>query len=169
MEGGHRDPLIVRWPGVIKAGSTCDTTVCGIDFYPTMLAMSGAADLPGHASDGVDLVPLLKQTGAIQREALYWHFPHVGPVNYSNSGGVRMGDWMLVEQYRTGKLLLFNLRTDLRQKDDLAQEQPERVKAMHQKLVDWRKSLGIALNSEQSGGPPSRRAKGAGAEEAAGE
>ena len=40
-EGGIREPLIVRWPGVVKAGSVCDEPVISIDFYPTILEMAG--------------------------------------------------------------------------------------------------------------------------------
>ena len=40
-EGGIREPMLVRWPAQVKAGSQCDTPVCGIDFYPTFLAAAG--------------------------------------------------------------------------------------------------------------------------------
>ena len=51
-------------------------------FFPTMLEMAGARPEAGQGSDGVSLVPLLKQTGTLARKEIYWHYPH-----YSNQGG----------------------------------------------------------------------------------
>ena len=75
-EGGIREPLIVRWPESILPGSVEETPVSSVDFYPTILEMAGAADVPGHTIDGVSLVPLLEGSGTIDRPALFWHYPH---------------------------------------------------------------------------------------------
>jgi arylsulfatase A-like enzyme len=69
-EGGIREPMIVRWPGVVKPNTVCSTPVISNDFYPTILAMAGVQQDHNHAVDGVDLAPLLKQTGMLTREAL---------------------------------------------------------------------------------------------------
>ena len=58
------------------------TPVISTDFYPTMLEMAGLPQKSKQHVDGVSLVPLLKQTGSIEREAIYWHYPH-----YGNQGG----------------------------------------------------------------------------------
>jgi arylsulfatase A-like enzyme len=74
-EGGIREPFIVRWPGVVKAGTRSTVPVHQADFYPTFLAAAGA-DLPsGDGLDGESLLPLLKGNGALQRKAIFWHFP----------------------------------------------------------------------------------------------
>jgi arylsulfatase A-like enzyme len=73
-EGGIRVPMIVRWPGVVAAGSSCDTPVSNVDFYPTFLAASGAA-APASPLDGESLLPLLKAEGSLNRQSLFWHFP----------------------------------------------------------------------------------------------
>lgn len=74
-EGGIREPLVFKWPGVIAPGSVCDVPVIGVDFYPTFLEMAGAPVPDGKILDGVSLLPLLKQTGDLQREAIFWHAP----------------------------------------------------------------------------------------------
>jgi arylsulfatase A len=78
-EGGIREPLIIRWPGPVKPGSTCSVPVSSVDYFPTILSLAdGQADRQ-QVVDGKSLVPLLRQTGAFHREALFWHYPH-----YSN-------------------------------------------------------------------------------------
>jgi len=86
-EGGIREPMIIKWPGVTKAGSTCDVPVVSTDFYPTMLQMAGLPLNPKQHIDGISLVPLLKGENKLDREALYFHYPHYhedicSPENY---------------------------------------------------------------------------------------
>src|SRR5262249_14321920 len=140
-EGGIREPFLVRWPGVTRAGTVSDVPVCSIDFYPTILEMTGARPGPNQTIDGVSLVPILKQSGALSREALYWHYPH-----YSNQGGkpggaVRRGDDKLIEFYEDGRLELYDLRNDPGERDDLAARRPEKVRELHALLRAWRKSV----------------------------
>src|SRR5690606_24354367 len=80
-EGGVREPLIVKWPGRVAAGTVEETPVQSIDFYPTFLEIAGAQDAPGHTVDGESLTPLLTGAGGWTRETLYWHYPH-----YANAG-----------------------------------------------------------------------------------
>jgi arylsulfatase A len=75
-EGGTRVPLIIDWPGVTKPGSACDTPVITMDLYPTIAEAAGAPEAVQHAKDGVDLAPLLHQTGTLKRDELFWHYPH---------------------------------------------------------------------------------------------
>jgi arylsulfatase A-like enzyme len=136
-EGGIREPMIVKWPGTVRAGGVCEAPVSSVDFYPTILEMAGSkADV-----DGVSIVPLLKQSGELKREAIYWHYPH-----YSNQGGkpggaVRKGDLKLIEFYEDGKLELYNLKEDLGEKNDLAAKMLDQAKELHQILKDWRKAV----------------------------
>ena len=94
-EGGLRVPLLVRWPGRVPAGSTCDVPVISNDLYPTLMGLAGLPVPEEHKPDGVSLVPLLEGKGSIADRQLFWHYPH-----YSNQGGrpacaVRAGDWKL--------------------------------------------------------------------------
>jgi arylsulfatase A len=143
-EGGIREPLLVRWPGVTKAGSTCDVPVCSIDFYPTILEAAGAKGGAG-AVDGVSLVPLLRQAEAPRRDALYWHYPH-----YSNQGGkpggaVRQGRYKLIESYEDGNLELYDLREDVAEANDLARKLPEKTRELHRLLREWRTAVGAQM------------------------
>ncbi|HVS37771.1 MAG TPA: sulfatase [Gemmataceae bacterium] len=137
-EGGVREPMIVRWPGVVQPGGVCDTPVCSIDFYPTILEMAGASIDPKRTADGVSLTPLLRGTGEVKRDALYWHYPH-----YSNQGGkpgaaVRQGDFKLIEFYEDDKVELYNLKDDVGETNDLAEKMPDKTKELHKLLQDWR-------------------------------
>jgi len=73
LEGGLRVPLIVRWPGVTRAGSTSDVPVLSMDFLPTLVAAAGGAPHPAFPSDGIDFRPAL--TGAaLPDRPLFWRF-----------------------------------------------------------------------------------------------
>ena len=80
-EGGTREPLLVRWPGRIAAGNTCDAPVTSPDFYPTLLDLAGLDPLPAQHCDGENIAPLLRGE-ALDRGPIFWHYPH-----YGNQGG----------------------------------------------------------------------------------
>lgn len=141
-EGGIREPLIVKWPSVISPGSLQETPVSSIDFYPTILEMAAAPDAEGHTVDGVSLVPLLKQTGELEREALYWHYPHYANAGSTPTGAIRSGDWKLMEFFEDNHVELYNLGEDPSESKDLAAEQPELAARLQAELAAWRESVG---------------------------
>ncbi|MAG93847.1 MAG: hypothetical protein CMJ48_08880 [Planctomycetaceae bacterium] len=147
-EGGHREPLIVRLPGVVRAGSVCDEPVTSTDFYPTILAAAGLPLRPRQHMDGVNLLPLLKDSQAtLDRDALYWHYPHYSPQGGTPSGAIRGGDWKLIEFFEDGTLELYNLADDPSETKDRAAELPDTVKELHDKLLAWRKRVDAKLPS----------------------
>ena len=140
-EGGIREPFLIRWPGVTKPGYQCDVPVVSTDFYPTILDMAGLPLKKNQHLDGVSLVPLLKGRTRIERDAIYWHYPH-----YSNQGGfpggaIRMDDWKLIERLEDGQVHLYNLKLDIGERQDLASEYPQRVEQMRSKLHAWYKQV----------------------------
>jgi arylsulfatase A-like enzyme len=141
-EGGIREPLLVRWPGVTRPGSTCDVPISSVDYFPTILDMAGIEQDGRPAGDGVSLVPLLRgDEKSWKQRALYWHYPH-----YSNQGGkpggaVRLGEYKLTEFYEDGKLELYNLKEDIGEKNDLAGRMPEKTKELHRLLKEWRSTV----------------------------
>jgi len=142
-EGGIRSPLIVHWPGVTKAGRTIDVPVSSIDLMPTVLEAAGRP-VPGGL-DGLSLVPLLKGANALQRDALYWHYPH-----YSNQGGVpagaiRAGRYKLIEFYEDGRLELFDLQNDPAERVNLSAKDAGRAKKLRAQLDAWRKRAGAVM------------------------
>ncbi len=137
-EGGTREPLIVRWPGVTRPGSVCGEPVTSPDFYPAILAMAGLPARPRQHVDGVDFTPLLRGASSLGREAIYWHYPHYGNQGGTPGSSVRMGDYKLIEFYEDGRLDLYNLREDVGESRNLAAAQPELARRMHRMLADWR-------------------------------
>ncbi len=153
-EGGIREPYMIRWPGVTAPGSTCGEPVISTDFYPTILDIAGLKAKPRQHLDGKSLVPLLKGGDSLDREALYWHYPH-----YSNQGGVpgaaiRMGRYKLIERFEDGRVQLYDLSSDVGEKDDLAGKMPEKVARMRSKLHAWYKEVDAKFLQPKGDGPP---------------
>ncbi|MCG8448787.1 MAG: sulfatase [Pirellulales bacterium] len=146
-EGGIREPMIIRWPGKAAAGSVCDSPVTSTDFYPTMLAMADLPARPKQHVDGESLVPLLKQEGELEREAIYWHYPHYGNQGGSPGAAVRSGDWKLIEFFEEGRLELYNLADDLGEDHNLAEAEPERTAKMREMLHHWQQSIDARMPS----------------------
>ena len=140
-EGGTREPLLVRWPGVIDPGSRCTVPVTTPDFYPTMLEAAGLDPIPEQHCDGVSILPLLKQEGVPERDAIFWHYPHYGNQGGTPGCSVRCGDYKLIEFYEDGRLELYNLREDLSEDHNLAEQSPEIRDRLHRRLVAWRKGV----------------------------
>jgi arylsulfatase A-like enzyme len=137
-EGGIREPLIVVAPDMTKPGAICAIPVCSIDLFPTILELCGATS--AAKLDGVSIVPLLR-VGSINRETLYWHYPH-----YSNQGGkpggaIRAGNMKLIEFYEDDRRELYDLSKDIGEEHDLAAEQPQTVRDLVAKLGAWQRSV----------------------------
>jgi len=147
-EGGTRVPLIVYWPGVTKAGTICDTPTISADFYPTLLGMTGVPDQAGHASDGVDLAPLLRRAGDLEPRALYWHYPHHQHYQLGGTmpyGAIRVGDYKLIEFYDDMRTELYDLRKDIGERHDRSTDMPEKVRELRDRLHAWRVQVGAQM------------------------
>jgi arylsulfatase A-like enzyme len=140
-EGGTREPLIVRWPGVVKPGSECRVPVTSPDFYPTMLEIAGLDLIPEQHCDGVSLLPLLRGAGELDRDAVFWHYPHYGNQGGTPGSAVRAGDYKLIEFFESGHVELYNLREDVGEEHDLAEAEPELSGELRRVLADWRESV----------------------------
>lgn len=145
-EGGTRDPFIVRWPGVVSAGSTCDVPTIHVDVYPTLLEIASAPK-PSHVLDGASMVSLWKDPASEwKRDAIYRHFP-----GYLGAGEntwrttpvslIHQGDWKLMEFLEDGRLELYNLREDIGESKNLVQREPAKAKELHEKLIRWRSEV----------------------------
>ena len=141
-EGGIREPMIIKWPGVTRSGSVSETPVISTDFYPTMLEMAGIAPKETQHKDGVSLVPVLKRQETFDREALYWHYPHYGNQGGSPGSAIRVGDWKLIEFYENDRVELYNLSTDIGEKSDLSQSEPKKARELQEMLHNWRREMG---------------------------
>ncbi|CAN5485860.1 sulfatase [soil metagenome] len=149
-EGGIREPMIVKWPGVTTEGSTSTQPVISNDFYPTILEMAGLPMLPDQHQDGLSLVKLLKGEGQLSREALYWHYPHYGNQGGSPGSAIRQGDWKLIWWYENNRLELFDLKNDLSENQNLADQHPDRVQQMKSKLKSWLENVDARMPSQNT-------------------
>lgn len=167
-EGGIRVPLLIRWPAKVKSGSECAVPVHAVDYYPTFAALAGAALPADHPLDGESLLPLLTQTGPLQRTALHWHMP-----TYTTNFGrtpcaiIREGDWKLIHWFGDyldttgytpddlpyGKLVLgprtelYNVREDPSETQNLAPGRPQKTTHLTNALNAWFKRTGAKLPS----------------------
>ena len=144
-EGGTREPLLVCGPGLVPAGSTCDVPVTTTDFYPTLLELAGLPAEPERHCDGVSIAPLLRGQRGLNREAIFWHYPHYGNQGGTPGCSVRAGDWKLIEFFEDARLELYNLREDIGENRDLSAAEPDRRDHLHRLLVAWRESVGAEL------------------------
>ncbi len=159
-EGGIREPMIVRWPGVVPAGTTCDEPVINIDLYPTFLAAANTARPAEHILDGANLLPLFRGKKEFEREAIFWHFPGYldGPVPRGRDpvfrtrpvSVIHKGDWKLHLYHEEWQLdggganigtnravELYNLADDPGERKDLAQANPEKRDELLADLFTW--------------------------------
>ncbi len=142
-EGGIRVPLMIAWPGRIQPGTTSDAIVGAIDLYPTVLEMLNLERPAAHVVDGVSILPVLRQTGTIDREAYFTWFP-------SGGAAVRQGDWKLIRRFvptadAPNGLELFHLGDDLSETRNLAEEQPERAQALNALIDRFAEETGALL------------------------
>jgi arylsulfatase A-like enzyme len=150
-DGGTRVGLLVVAPGSTQPLSQCATPVTSTDFYPTLLELAGLPPRPQQHCDGVSLAPLLRGQPIAPRP-IFWHYPHYGNQGGTPGCSVRDGDWKLIEFFEDGRLELYNLVADPSESVNLAADQPQRAKRMHQMLVDWRNSVGAVLPLPNTGG-----------------
>jgi arylsulfatase A-like enzyme len=131
-EGGIRVPMLVRWPGKIKAGQVNDHIWAFWDFLPTAAELAGVKKLPGGI-DGLSVVPtLLGQPGQKEHDFLYWEF-HEG----TSLQAVRRGEWKGIRQYM-GPLRLYHLPTDIHESNDVSDIHPQEVEQILKDLASAR-------------------------------
>lgn len=153
-EGGIREPLIVRWPGKVAAGSVCDVPVTSVDFFPTMLNIAGLIDQVTPKLDGVSLIPLLTGNAKLGRDAIYWHYPHYH--HTTPAGAIRRGDYKLIEYFDDGRVELYNLNEDISEMNDLAGAKPDLARSLRQQLAKWRNSVGAKMPTKNPDYDPTR-------------
>ena len=139
FEGGIRVPFCVSWPGQIEGGRRYEHPVSALDIFPTVLAAAGVDTPAALQLDGVNLLPYLK--GSKQgrpHDTLFWRYACGNDV-YGYA--VRDGDWKLVYSVYKGKHLLFDLKADPWERNDLAEQRPELVQQLTTLHRDWDEEL----------------------------
>jgi arylsulfatase A-like enzyme len=161
-EGGIRVPLIVRWPGRVRAGATQATPVIGTDFYPTLIEIAGG-ELPGSEQvlDGTSFVPLLVSEGEWVPRPLFWHFPAYlqrdasvepgQPFRTTPASAIRDGEFKLIWYFEDSRAELYDLANDLSETNDLAATVPEKTADLQAQLLAWWAETDAFLPTERTG------------------
>jgi arylsulfatase A-like enzyme len=135
-EGGIREPLLVRLPGVTKPGTKSAFPVTSTDYFPTILEAAKLPLLPEQHIDGSSIVPALRDPARqAPGKPLFWHYPHWGNQGGIPGAAVRLGDWKYIEFYWSKKPELYDLSSDPGEKANLAAGKPEKAAEM-KKLLD---------------------------------
>ena len=140
-EGGIRVCSFATWPGKIPSGITIDEPLHAVDWFPTLVKLSGAPAEQTLAPDGLDIWPVLTQNAESPHEALL--LPGMAP----DKMALRMGDWKLLlnpsdkdaedvksSETSSGKMELYNLASDIAEKNNLADSEPEKLAEMRHRL-----------------------------------
>lgn len=144
-EGGIREPMLVRVPGITQPGSVSEATVVSMDFFPTILELAGLESQPELHADGQSLLPLLRGEEPQQPRTLYWHYPHYHGSTWTPGAAIRDGDWKLIEFYEFDEAELYNLAQDPGEQQNLAAKLPERTEHLRRKLRDWQQEMNASM------------------------
>ncbi len=151
-EGGIREPLIVKWPGKITAGSTSQAIITSVDFFPTLQELTKSSTV--QEVDGESIFD--KTDGKIEnKRAVYWHYPvyhHSTPAS-----AVRSGDWKLLHFYEENNYELYNLKTDIGEEINLTKDHPEKVTELRGLLELWLEETGADLPGANDAFHPGKR------------
>ena len=158
-EGGTRVPLIVKYPKIIQSGLTNNTPVINLDFFPTFMEVLNINSI-NQDLDGVSILPLLKGK-TINERPLFWHFPiYLQAYNQKEDDGrdplfrtrpgstVLYKNWKLHHYFEDGDLELYNLTTDLGERNDLSKVNPTKTKELYTMLKSWRIELAAEIPEE---------------------
>lgn len=146
LEGGLRVPMAVSWPGVIKGGTTCDEPVNSMDFFPTFVHAAGGSTKEITQLEGLDLMPLFKGADKLERDALYWHYPHNRPdVKLYMGSSILQGDWKFYQGCSVIPDALYNLKDDPMETKNVFKAHPELADRLRAKLNVYLQSVSAEM------------------------
>lgn len=135
-EGGIKVPYFINVPWINKHGVSNNVPVSGTDLFPTLLDLAGFPLQPQNHIDGVSLKPLLTGENIAERP-LYWHYPHYGNQGGEPSSIIRKGKWKLIYYWENLNYELYDLETDLKEQNNVAESNEEIAEQMKKELLDW--------------------------------
>jgi arylsulfatase A-like enzyme len=143
-EGGIRVPLLIRWPDRIPAGRVSEQVGITMDLTASILAATATTPPADAPLEGVDLLPLVRNGSQLIERTVFFRIA----TPRRRQLAARQGDWKLVVD--GGDLpgaavpsptLLFNLRQDIGERNDLARERPDIVRRLRQRLAEWERDV----------------------------
>jgi arylsulfatase A-like enzyme len=134
-EGGIRVPAIFRWPGRLPAGRTSGQAGITMDLTASILAATNTAVPPEARLEGINLLPILEGRSSLVERTLFWRIS----VPYRQQRAVRKGEWKLLLD--GDDLLLYNLRTDIGERNDLAMHRPDLVATLRSLISEWEQDV----------------------------
>lgn len=144
-EGGIRVPGIIRWPGRIPAGRIEDeSVVAGVDWLPSVCKLAGITLPAGHRLDGEDASDVFLGNARARGAPLLWEwrFRIAGePFHHSPILAIREGDWKLLLNPDRNRVELYDLKQDLTELNNLAEQHPDWVERLSGKALAWQKEL----------------------------
>jgi len=144
-EGGIRVPLIISGPEIIEPGRIENQPAISMDYFTTILNL---AEIQHEDNDGQNLLPILTENKSIDRDELFWHFPHYHGSAWKPGSAIRKGDWKLVVHYEDNRTELFNLAEDSGETTNIANQNLEKVAELKEildaKLADSNAKFAIS-------------------------
>ncbi len=160
-EGGIREPFIVKWPGKVQPGSTCGEPIILTDLFPTFLDVAKITKPQDLVLDGESLIPLITQTGSLQREAIFWHFPaylqrYGGCMDFiwraEPQSIIRKGKWKLIELFEPDPepftYELYDLENDIGETTNLADINTAKRDELIADLHAWQQATNAPICTE---------------------
>ncbi|WP_189361551.1 sulfatase [Algibacter mikhailovii] len=149
-EGGVRIPTILYAPQYKLGGKEVDVPIISMDYYPTLMDLAGITTNKTKAQtvDGKSLMPIIETNSSINREAMYWHYPHYhqeGGVPYSS---IRFKDFKLIQNFQNNTYELYDLKKDIGETNNVLESHADEFKIMKNKLEAWRTSVDAQYASE---------------------
>jgi arylsulfatase A-like enzyme len=142
-EGGIRVPLIIRFPGKTRAGAERKTPVSSIDFFSTIVEMTGSGPV-SVKTDGASIMPLLKKD-KMKPRPLFWHYPHYSNQGVEPGSAVRLGKYKLIDNFERERQELYDLENDISETNDISSLNPEKTRELFKLLEDWRKKTNARM------------------------
>ncbi len=142
-EGGIRVPLIIKVTGKGKPGSVIKTPVSSIDFFSTMIEMTGSESNVNDL-DGISILSLL-DNDILKERPLFWHYPHYSNQGVEPGSAVRLGKFKLIDNFQTEKQELYDLENDISENNDISASNTQKTKELYNMLKAWRTKTGAKM------------------------
>ena len=146
-EGGIKIPQLIKLPGNFEKEIVDDITV-SYDLFPTILDVAGIRN--ENKIDGISLIPRLLEKSKIDRENVYWHFPHYHGSLWKPGSAIRSGDWKLIFDYESNEAKLFDIKEDPSELNDISNlfnEEKERLIVELEKMKKETNANSVSINN----------------------